>query len=84
MPNENAEYVTPEYVTHTIDSIGGVRARKGTSTEELAGAAAYWNDRAKRAEQSAANKWQSGFTAGCALMCLLVNAAWAAHSFGLY
>lgn len=61
-----------ERVTHEIEGIGPVRARVGTSTAELAGAAAYWQGEAKRIRNQLldevadikAKAWREGFLTG--------------------
>ncbi len=54
--------------TFDIEGIGEFRAKPGTAVAELAGAASYWEKRAKQGEElmqrSGKNRWQSGFTAG--------------------
>jgi len=68
-----------EYATHDIDGIGGVKARVGTSIEELAGAAAYWNKRGKAAEAKlekyGKSQWWTGFTTGLVSLAALALAA---------
>lgn len=70
--------MSDEYVTHEIDEIGGVKARKGTSIEELAGAAAYWNKRGKEAEAKleryGKGQWWAGFTTGAVSLAALALA----------
>jgi hypothetical protein len=46
MSEENT--ASQERVIHEVEEIGEIRARAGTSTAELAGAASYWNKEAKR------------------------------------
>lgn len=48
-----------------LDGIGEFRARAGTATAELAGAAKYWSDRAKKAERVNAREYGRGFTHAC-------------------
>lgn len=77
-PQENtASY---QNVTHEIDGIGGVRARVGTSTEELAGAASYWNKEAKALQARLDNyaledsrKWRDGFLTGAVSFAVVVG-----------
>lgn len=77
-PQENtASY---ENRTHEIDGIGGVRARVGTSTEELAGAASYWNKEAKALQARLdhftaveSRKWRDGFLTGVVSFAVVVG-----------
>ena len=65
--------------TFELDGVGEFRAKKGTSTAELAGAACFWNRRALAAEK-ALNKTQwNYFWAGtifasiCALGAVVIK-----------
>lgn len=49
------------YETNDIPGIGEVRARRGTSTSELAGAAAFWAAKYKTA-------WRDGFLSACIVL----------------
>lgn len=73
-----------ETQVHEIDGIGEFRARAGTAVGELAGAAKYWSDRAKRAERINANMWGKGFTMGVALVVLIDGALTLAHHFHIW
>jgi hypothetical protein len=46
-----------EYENISLPGVGEVRARKGTSTIELAGGMKYWHDKYKSA-------WTNGFASG--------------------
>ncbi len=57
--------MSSESQVHEIEGIGEFRARQGTAVGELAGAAKYWSDRAKRAERVNSTVFGKGFLAGC-------------------
>ncbi len=67
--------------TMSIEGIGEFRAKKGTATHQLAGAAAYWQAECLKAEsryeaaleKASARKWRDGFIAGIVL-CAFVAA----------
>jgi len=50
---------------HELEGVGEFRAKPGTAISELAGAAKYWSDRAKAAENALSTRQWSYFTAGC-------------------
>jgi hypothetical protein len=56
--------LSDDYETHDLPGIGNVRARRGTSTVELAGAVKYWHDKCVSARRD-------GFLGG-AVFTLLV------------
>lgn len=41
-----SEYETPKYKTVEVPGFGEIKARRGTSTVELAGAVKVWHDKA--------------------------------------
>jgi hypothetical protein len=49
--------------TFDIPGIGEFKARRGTSTAELAGAAAFWHQKSKSA-------WRDGFLSACVVLGL--------------
>ena len=55
-----------DYANYDLPGVGELRARRGTSTAELAGMAKHWHDKAKSA-------YIDGFAAGGVFM-LLVSA----------
>lgn len=61
-----------EYATVDLPGPGEIRARKGTSTLELAGAAKHWHDKSKSA-------YIDGFTGG-GVVGVLISLA----TFGVY
>lgn len=60
--------MSSESQVHEIEGIGEFRARQGTAVGELAGAAKYWSDRAKRAERINHSMLGKGFTMGAFLV----------------
>ncbi len=50
-----------ERQSFSIPAVGDVRARLGTSTAELAGAAKFWHDKSKHA-------WRDGFISACVVL----------------
>jgi hypothetical protein len=65
--------------THEIEAIGSIRAANGTALETIAGAAAHWEQRAKRAEsvneEAAKRRWRDGFLTGSVSIAVIVSVA---------
>jgi len=60
-----------DFVTNEIPGVGEIRARRGTSTAELAGAASFWHKKYQHA-------WRDGFMSACVVLGLAGIAAGAA------
>lgn len=58
--------MSDDYVNNEVPGLGDVRARVGTSTAELAGAAKFWHEKSKVA-------WRNGFACAVSL-CAAVAA----------
>ena len=43
--------MSDDYETSDVPGVGEIRARKGTATQELAGAAAFWSKKYKSAKR---------------------------------
>lgn len=63
------------YETNEVPGVGEIRARKGTSTSELAGAAHYWSSKYAAAHKDG---WRAGFFTACVFLGTLALAASAA------
>lgn len=57
-----------EYVSNEVPGVGEVRARKGTSTVELAGAVSFWHSKYQEARKD-------GFIAAITVMCIVESIA---------
>lgn len=53
-----------DYVVSEVPGVGEVKARRGTSTAELAGAVKYWHD---RYQNEANTPFKTGFLSGLTL-----------------
>lgn len=53
--------MSDERLIHDIEGVGEIRARAGTSTSELAGAASFWQKQARLAQSKNATAWRDGF-----------------------
>ena len=62
--------------TFELDGVGEFRAKKGTSTASLAGAASFWNKRALAAERALGKTQWNHFFAGSIFgtaLCVLTS-----------
>lgn len=67
-------------VTHEVPELGPVRAREGTATEYLAGAAEFWHKEAVRLEgvmtawdHDKRKSWRDGFLTGVVSLSVLAG-----------
>jgi hypothetical protein len=80
---EDSEVLSKRRKAFDIEGIGEFRGKPGTAVYELAGAASYWEKRAKQLERAIIegkrNGWQSGFTAGLATALVIGTVAFALY-----
>lgn len=62
-----------EYETHDIPDIGEFRAKRGTATSELAGAASYWNREWRLARKANATMFSRGLVSGLTIAAFIAG-----------